>query len=246
MPNEHVFRPRVNMRDMRAGYYDVNYIPDPNGQFGPTHSNPYDQMSNNPFIRTCNYLFGRWHEGGTYGLTRWTINTNLGYILELVNNQYSRHFYGTYDYWQQASINDYTDAQTGNTYNYFNTDTIGRPVSPGGVGQLVFYIDLTAGNQVYHAGLIEYFNGYADYYISHLNTSGGQHATDFVEIEHITNNEWETPDHRLVWGVVMSNYYSTMPAPQDTWPVRVGRPIGWKNKMLLYEKRYNDMRRGIY
>lgn len=253
--SEHLFRPRINNKLMDPAYYDHSYIP--TGVSGGNMANPYVLNypdSINPFERESAYIWGRWHEGGTYGNRIWSCNANLGYILEYINTQInSRYYYGYYDEWYDATMGDYTDPETGDDYHYLNTDSIIRVGRfPTKVGQIVIFMDDWSGSlQDYHywrAGVVEYLEPTGNYYFSTIDAYA-EYGSDYNKVLLLNNPNgvWYPQEvaNRRLYPRFIDNYYSTLPDPEGSWPIRVGKPIGWKPLPLLFSKKYNDQRRGL-
>ena len=248
MPNQWTFHPRINKKIFNPAYYDSNYIV--TGGSGGNMANPYDITSQNPYERQSAYLWGRWHEGGTFGDYSWSCNNDLGRILEYINTQLNTHYVREfYEMWYDAPAWDYIDGNQ--DYHYFvNTDNIGRNAYPTKVGQIVTFRDENQPAQTAQAtergGVIEYFNTYIDYTISMLDVYGSYipHQwpdPDPIVLIHITNNEWpNAPAGAFMPGRAIDNYFSTV----NSWPIIMGKPIGWIPKSLLYAKHYFDLRKG--
>lgn len=244
-----IFHPRYNKKIFKPEYYDSNYSVIIGS--GPDMSNPYEIGSQNPYERWTAYIWGRWHEAGTFGNNSWNCNSDIGNIVWWINTQSTaQNKREIYDFWWDASIFDYTQASTGDQYYYRNLDNINRYPYPTKVGQIVTFRDENVSPWVLQplcAGVVEIFTSFSDYWISILDVYSyyEQHTwptdPDPIILVHVLNNQWVYPINHLQYpGRAIDNYFST----KNNDPIVIGKPIGWRSKALLYSKRYNDIRKG--
>lgn len=240
MPTPIIFKPRINNYDMRPEFYDNNYViqwP----THGPDRANPYNINSSNTQERESAYLWGRWYETILYPPTNsvWscapdTFDTEVdknGRFLDIETMRYP--------YWVEPSIYDHTDI-LGDRYEYTPADNLGRylyPYGPQEVGDLVTFID--RGQNIYFGGIVERFRSSIDYDISYLDTT--QHIYPNPEPVHVMTISLN--NYQGVSGQAIYRFYSEFDPVQN--PLIIGKPIGYGKFTVLYNKRYQDKRKGL-
>lgn len=241
MPTPIIFRPRINNYDMNPAFYDNNYTPTQYPTPGTDQANPYNINSSNSRERESAYLWGRWYETLNYPATRhrWTVDTTTFNTITYKNGVDIDEDAFYYNYWVDPSIYDYTSA-LGDVYHYEPADNIGRYLYPYGaqeVGDIVTFIDI--GQSIYFGGVVERFRSSLDYDISYLDTT--QHIypnREPVHIMTITNNNYQG-----VSGQAIKGYWTEFDPVQN--PLIIGKPIGAGKFTILYNKRYQDQRKGL-